>query len=155
MKKQTIDLCEISEDSFVEWLEMGLSLWPQAKKEDLEREFRMELKSGEHKHFIVKNDCNEFVGFINLSIRNDYVQGSLTSPVVYIEGIFVKAEFRNQGIAKQLVVQAEKWAQEKGYTEIGSDTELSNVDSQQFHIKVGFEKAGVIVHFVKKIEDYD
>lgn len=35
-----------------------------------------------------------------ISLRNDYVEG--TSPVPYIEGFYVKSEFRNKSVAKKL-----------------------------------------------------
>lgn len=147
-----MNFCEISEDNFNEWLLMGIALWPHYKKNKLKKIFRSELKSDKNKHFLMQNKDGEYMGFINLSLRSDYVQGASTSPVGYVEGIYVKPRYRKQGVAKELVKQAEKWAKKQGCKELGSDTELSNTDSQKFHKKLGFKKADVIVHYIRKIQ---
>lgn len=147
-----MNFCEISKNEFNEWLSMGLALWPHAKKDALEKEFKILLASPGHKTFICKNDDTP-VAFINLSLRNDYVEGSTTTPVGYIEGIYVKPEFRNKSVAKELVEVAEKWAFQLGCKEMGSDTEIENIESQKFHKNIGFTEAGRIVSFIKKIEN--
>ncbi len=131
---------------------MGIALWPHAKKNGLEKEFRADLKSSKYKHFLAQNKDSEYLGFINLSLRSDYVQGSSSSPVGYIEGIYVKPKYRKQGVAKEFIKQAEKWAKKQGCKELGSDTELSNADSQKFHKNLGFKKADTIVHYIRKIK---
>lgn len=148
----TMKFCEISEDNFNAWVSMGIALWPQAKKKELEKEFHYELESRKHKHFLAQHENGEYVGFISLSLRSDYVEGSVSSPVGYIEGIYVKPPYRKRGVAKALIKKAENWARRKGCKELGSDTGLRNVDSQKFHKNVGFKKADIIVHYIKKIK---
>ncbi len=94
---------------------------------------------------------NEYIGFINLSIRTDYVEGSNSSPVGFVEGIYVKPEYRNKGIAKKLIIKGEEWAKSKGCTQIGSDIEMDNDISYKFHQKVGFNEANRIICFIKDI----
>lgn len=147
-----MNLCEVSDDNFSEWLAMGLALWPHHKKAELEEEFRSDLKSGKHKQWLARNGDGEYVGFVNFSLRSDYVQGAASSPVGYVEGIYVKPEYRKRGVAKALIGQAEEWAKMQGCKELGSDAELSNSDSQEFHENLGFKKAAVIVHYTRKIE---
>ncbi len=118
----------------------------------LKKEFQADLKSYKYKHFLAQNEKGEYLGFINLSLRSDYVQGSSSSPVGYVEGIYVKPKYRKQGVAKELVKQAEKWAKKQGCKELGSDTELSNIDSQKFHKNLGFKKADIIVNYIRKIK---
>ena len=72
------------------------------------------------------------------------------NPVGYIEGIYVEPEYRNKGIARELIEFSRQWSKEKGCAEMGSDCYLSNEVSRKFHNAVGFEEAGVIVHFVMK-----
>lgn len=146
-----MNFCEISEDNFDEWLSMGLALWPRAKK-TLKKEFQANLKSDKYKHFLAQNEKGEYLGFINLSLRSDYVQGASSSPVGYVEGIYVKLKYRKQGVAKELIKQGEKWAKKQGCKELGSDAELRNIDSQKFHKNLGFKKDDVIVHYIKKIK---
>lgn len=90
-------------------------------------------------------------GFAQCGLRHDYVEGTNSSPVGYLEGIFVKEEYRKQGFAKQLLNYCEKWTKEKGCSEFASDCELNNEISRQFHINLGFDEANRIICFKKKI----
>ncbi len=87
-----------------------------------------------------------------MSIRSDYVEGATSSPVAYIEGIYVKPEFQRSGIGRKLVAHGEDWGKQKGYTQIGSDTEIKNQTSIGFHLKIEFREANRIVCFLKEIE---
>lgn len=141
---------EINKDNFNEWLSMALALWPDNGKNELKDEFQKILSSTKEQAFIYKLD-NEYIGFINLSIRTDYVEGSNSSPVGFVEGIYVKPEYRNRGIAKKLIIKGEEWAKSKGCTQIGSDIEMDNDISYKFHQKVGFNEANRIICFIKDI----
>jgi len=143
---------EISRQNFDEWVLMGVALWPHHTKKEITKEFRKQLKEEKYKTFICINDTSQSIAFINLSLRIDHVEGASSSPIGYVEGIYVKPGYRKQGVAKELIKVAEKWAKKRGCKELGSDTELSNVDSQKFHKKLGFKKADTIVHFIKKIK---
>lgn len=143
--------CEISEQDFEELVSMGLSLWPHAKKDELAEEFGESILSLKHKIFLCKNDKNEPIAFIDVSLRSDYVEGSTSNPVGYVEGIYVKPGYRNRGVAKKLIKLAEDWAAKQGCKELASDAELDNIDSQKFHKKIGFKEANKIVCFIRKI----
>ena len=47
--------------------------------------------------FFIVYKKNLPVGFAQCQLRNDYVEGSSSSPVGYLEGIFVEKEFRHKG----------------------------------------------------------
>lgn len=94
---------------------------------------------------------DELVGFIFVSIRNDYVEGCSTSPVGYIEGIFVKEGYRNNGIARKLLNYSYTYFKEKNISEVGSDVLIDNIGSQKFHEAVGFTEVDRIVCYIKKI----
>lgn len=90
-------------------------------------------------------------GFAQCQLRHDYVEGTETSPVGYLEGIFVDAPFRRQGLARALLRACEQWAREKGCVEFASDCELENETSLAFHLKMGFEEANRIICFKKTL----
>ena len=90
-------------------------------------------------------------GFAQCQLRHDYVEGTETSPVGYLEGIYVREADRGKGIARKLLSACEDWAREQGCTEFASDCELTNTESQEFHRAVGFEEANRIVAFVRRI----
>ena len=94
---------------------------------------------------------DEAVGFAQCQLRYDYVEGTESSPVGYLEGIFIAEGYRGKGFAKELLGECQKWAREKGCTEFASDCELDNVTSQQFHMAMGFEEANRVICFTKKL----
>jgi aminoglycoside 6'-N-acetyltransferase I len=137
-----------------DWVTMSLKLWPGHSQVELTRECSEILKSQNEQSYIVRDETGNAIAFINLSLRFDYVPGSTRSPVAYVEGIFVEEQHRHLGIAKQLIRQAEKWAQERHCTELASDTLIENTESRQFHLKVGFKEVERIVAFIKPLERY-
>jgi len=86
-----------------------------------------------------------------VQLRHDYVEGTSTSPVGYLEGIYVRPAYRKQGMARKLVSACEAWAREKGCREFASDCLLDNRDSLAFHLALGFMEAGRIICFTKDL----
>jgi aminoglycoside 6'-N-acetyltransferase I len=146
-----LSITPVTEADFEEWLAMGLELWPDHPEGELRAIFRELMASPKEEDFIGRTPDGNAVGFLNLSTRTDYVEGTETSPVGYIEGIFVKEHLRKSGVGRAMVSFAERWAAAKGYTELASDAELDNVDSHRFHASVGFREGGRIVAFVKDV----
>lgn len=134
-----------------DWLDMALALWPYESKPDMLLLFDTLMASENDRMLMARTDKGIAAGFANVSIRKEYVEGSNSSPVGYIEGIYVKPEFRKQGIAKRFIELTEVWARECGCTELGSDTEIKNTESQNFHRRIGFTGESHIVHFIKAI----
>jgi len=142
---------QVSEQSFDEWLHMGLDLWPDNTADELKECF-LDLLRNEKEIAFLYRVGNAYVGFINISIRSDYVEGSSSSTVGYIEGIYVKPLYRKKGIARKLAKKAEEWSRLKGCIQIGSDIELNNKISYDFHKGIGFEEANRLICFIKNIE---
>lgn len=94
---------------------------------------------------------DELVGIVHVSLRNDYVAGTESSPVGYIEGIVVTKKRRKEGIARVLVNAAKQHSLDNGCTEIGSDVEIDNETSIKFHKRLGFVEHERVVCFSKKI----
>jgi aminoglycoside 6'-N-acetyltransferase I len=91
------------------------------------------------------------VGFAQYQLRRDYVEGTDSSPVGYLEGIYVAKVHRHKGIARDLLHACENWAKAQGCSEFASDCELTNTESLQFHLNVGFQEANRIICFTKKL----
>ena len=84
-------------------------------------------------------------------LLTEYVPGATQSPVAYVEGIYVKEEYRKQGVGKSLIQYAQQWALEHGCVELASDALLENTASYEFHTKVGFQEVERVVTFIKQI----
>ncbi len=125
-------------------------LWPHHTLEELTLEIT-ELFSREVFFLAYLNTERNPVGFCQVSLRHDYVEGTSSSPVGYLEGIFVKEDFRKKGMAKALIEAAENWAKKQGCLEFASDTSLENVASQALHEALNFKNKEIIVHYSKRI----
>jgi GNAT superfamily N-acetyltransferase len=58
---------------------------------------------------------------VEAAARTDHVNGTNTSPVGYLEGIYVVPSARRHGLARQLYQRVEAWARDQGFREMGSD----------------------------------
>ena len=130
--------------------ELALELWPDHGADKMYFDLGKIMTAGESVFFLAYEE-EKPVGFAQCQLRHDYVEGTDSSPVGYLEGIFVADGYRKQGIARHLLTACENWAKEKGCAEFASDCELSNTQSLLFHRNVGFEEANRIICFTKKI----
>lgn len=129
---------------------LAVLLWNEHTIDDLVEEFSNIIANGESQFFL--NYVNgEAVGFAQCQLRHDYVEGTSTSPIGYLEGIFVKEEYRNHGYAKELLLECENWAKQNGCKEFASDCEIGNKDSYKFHMAMNFTEANRIICFTKKL----
>ena len=87
--------------------------------------------------FFLKYENDFPIGFAQCQLRYDYVEGTKSSPVGYLEGIFVKEDYRSKGYAKELLAECETWAKENGCHEFASDCEIDNIE--QFSFSQGHE----------------
>ena len=129
--------------------EMAIQMWDSASLAELKSDFS-EIVSSTAVCFI-KYLEDVPIGFAQCSLRTDYVEGTSSSPVGYLEGVFVKEEHRNKGYAKELLLACEKWAKTRGCSEFASDCELTNINSLKFHLSMGFDEVNRIVCFSKGI----
>lgn len=126
-------------------------LWPEHDVVEMSSELADIANNEEAAVFLAICD-NEPVGFAQCQLRHDYVEGTNSSPVGYLEGIYVTPEYRHEGIASQLLCCCEAWAKTKQCKEFASDCELENTESQTFHHRLGFQEANRIVCYVKPLD---
>ena len=99
--------------------------------------------------FIARDEHAAAIGFAEASLRRDYVNGCSTSPVGFLEGLFVVPAFRRRGVARNLCRHAEDWAASLGCSEFASDVVLGNETSQRAHEALGFEETERVVYYRK------
>ena len=137
------------EDSLI-LAKMAKNIWDNETINELEKEF-IEIANNKDTSTFIKFVDDKPVGFANVCLRYDYVEGTETSPVGYLEGIYVEEEFRRRGFAGDLVKFCEKWSKEKGCQEFASDCLLENEESYKFHLAIGFMEANRIICFKKSL----
>ncbi len=129
---------------------LAAQLWEGHTQSELEHAFE-ELAENSDAACFIKYVDNQPVGFAQCQLRRDYVEGTHSSPVGYLEGIFVLKGYRKKGYARELLEACEKWALNKKCTEFASDCEMENEVSLQFHLAMGFAVANRIICFKKNI----
>jgi len=143
-------LKQATRSDVVDAASLALLLWPSHTLEELKEEMEQLIDSTGSAIFLVYAG-EEAIGFAQCQLRLDYVEGTDTSPVGYLEGLYVKENYRKQGHAKLLIAYAEQWAKNKGCQEFASDCELDNEESLAMHLRLGFTEANRIICFTKKL----
>lgn len=133
-----------------DWLSLRCELWPDcARQQQLEEMACFLADPDRYAQFIVREQDGRGVGFAEASIRTDYVNGTASSPVAYLEGLYVRPEARGKGAARQLVQAVSEWALAHGCTELASDTQPENLVSQAVHVQLGFFETERAVFYSK------
>lgn len=130
---------------------LAVLMWSNHSVDDLENEFSEIIKNGESQFFLKYENNDIPIGFAQCQLRHDYVEGTHTHPVGYLEGIFVKESYRNRGYGKELLAECEAWAKRNGCREFASDCEIDNISSLRFHKAMNFKEANRIICFTKKL----
>ncbi len=134
------------------WLQMRMALWPDATADDHRGYMAISLAQPERFLQLMMYDENRApIGFIEGSIRSDYVNGTETSPVGFVEGVYVIPSMRRKGIARHLFAAIGDWAQARGCRELASDALLENEASQRAHRALGFRETERVVYFTRKL----
>ena len=97
------------------WLELRLALWPGERREEFAAEIAALLADpGDTVNLIAWAEDGEALGFAEAALRRDYVEGCSTSPVAFLEGIYVAPDHRRKGVAAALIRAVEDWGRQKG-----------------------------------------
>ncbi|WP_423190324.1 aminoglycoside 6'-N-acetyltransferase [Alkalibacterium sp. f15] len=126
-------------------------LWPEENINALKKEMNRFHRDSTSELFICE-EIEEIIGFAHVQLRYDYVEGTISTPVGYLECIYVREAFRKQGIGKQLVEVCEDWSRFMDATEFASDVELVNEQSAEFHDSIGFKEVNRIVCYTKQLK---
>ena len=76
---------------------LALKLWPEHTRSEMEADLKEHCQAG-GVVFLAQEE-NSLIGFAQCGLRHDYVEGAYTSPVGYLEGIYVEPAFRRCGVA--------------------------------------------------------
>lgn len=131
-----------------------MALWPEGPAAIHRREMAAFLAQPDrYGPFVAYGGDGAAAGFAEVAIRTDYVNGTESSPVAFLEGIYVSPAARRQGVARRLVDAVEAWALGRGCRELASDALLDNDESHAMHRALGFAETERVVYFRKPIAD--
>ena len=133
------------------WAGLRAQLWPDQTLAEHRREALDLLAAADKPVFVAEASTGEIAGFAEASLRRDNVNGCETSPVAFLEGIFVAPGHRRAAVGRDLVAAVEAWGRAQGCRELASDALLDNLASHAFHGGVGFEETERVVCFRKRL----
>lgn len=132
-----------------EWLRMRNALVPSADHEgEIDDYFRSRHYFAV---FVHPRPDGTLGGFVEVGLR-DYAEGCRTSPVGYLEMLYVDEDLRGHGVARALVAAAEAWARERGACEMASDALIDNEAAIAMHRALGYDEVERIVCFRKTLD---
>lgn len=140
-------------DHLDQWAHLRIALWAWDTVEDHREEAEELYLAGDPDRaaFMALGDDGVVAGFAEATLRRDYVDGCETSPVVFLEGIYVRPEARLSGVALALSAAVADWGRAQGCSEYASNALLDNHDSHAFHAAIGFEETERVVFFRKSL----
>lgn len=135
------------------WALMRAALWPEETIAEHREEILGLLRRGDDDSvtLLALDAREEAIGFAEVALRHDYVNGCETSPVAFLEGIYVDPDARRRGVAAALTRAAADWGRAKGCTEMASDADIANAASHGFHAAIGFAETERVVYFRRPI----
>jgi len=150
LKAATIERCSAINQPG--WLQFRVALWPDATEDEHRGYMAISLAQPERfLQLMMYDEKRQPIGFIEGSIRSDYVNGTETSPVGFVEGVFVVPELRRHGVARRLFEAIGDWAKARGCRELASDALIENEASQRAHRALGFKETERVVYFSKTL----
>ena len=123
------------------WSELRTAFWPgtsDAHRSEIREYF--DESPGHWVCFVAVGPDGSIVGIVEVGLR-DYAERCRTSPVGYLEGIYVDPEARAAGVGRMMVAVGEQWARSHGCSEMASDRDLTNDVGGSFHEALGFVEA--------------
>jgi aminoglycoside 6'-N-acetyltransferase I len=151
-ESKAISIKKGTQSDLEDWTALRRTLWPDAAEQVLRLDAEA-LANGlkQSAFFLALTVKQEAIGFAEVRLRTDYVNGCDTSPVAFLEGIYVQPHWRRLGIARRLCDAVEDWAGALRCLELASDALLENNGSQQMHTALGFEETERVVCYRKHL----
>lgn len=150
MTEITFKIRNVRENEIGDWFRLRQLLWDGSSEDEHKSEMMDIYEHTDTQLVLVAVANNRLIGFLEASIR-PFVEDCHSDHVGYLEGWYVEPEYRQHGIGRELVREAESWARQRGATEMASDAEIGNEMSLQAHTKLGYEETSRLVHLRKDL----
>ncbi|MFT3777793.1 MAG: GNAT family N-acetyltransferase [Ottowia sp.] len=138
----------ISSIDDADWLRLRTALWPHRSVAEHRADMAgLVVRPAQSVQFLARVPGEQAVGLAEASIRSEYVNGTRSSPVAFLEGLYVAPAARGQGVARRLVEAVAQWAAGCDCVELASDARLENTLGQAAHLGLGFKETERVVCF--------
>lgn len=128
------------------WAVLRAELWPDGTIADHADDLHALLEDDRFVGMLAVED-QIVTGFAEASVRHDHVNGCDTSPVAFLEGIYVDPARRRRGVARALTRAVADWGKARGCEEFASDADQDHADAHAFHLAAGFTQTERVVFF--------
>ena len=127
------------------WVGLRTLLWPESPEDHAQEVAEFFAEPPETAVCLLAHHPDEgAIGFAEVGLRR-YAEECVTSPVGYLEGIYVREAHRRSGVGRALVDEGLAWARTLGCSEMASDRAIDDERSGHFHASVGFTEVDRIV----------
>src|SRR5436305_15316185 len=116
------------------------ALWPKSPAKEHAKELRLILGGNADlvlttpiSILIAEASDGTLLGFVEVDLRSHADGCNPSKPVGYIEGWYVAAPYRQQGVGRKLLAGAEEWARNHNCVEVACDATIDNERSQRAH----------------------
>lgn len=144
-------LTPITRANFSLWSDYRSQIYPLISREYDLAEMEILYGSDNWHCWFIEAETGTPIGLVELSLRN-IADGCLSSPVPYLEGLYLVEAQRGQGRGASVIELIKRWCIENGYSELATDAELSNVRAQHFYESLGFEQVDRVVEYRLEIK---
>ena len=126
-------------------VETGWTSISESERKELDREkwtkhilevFEKLSKRETDKIFVAEDESHAFLGYLWVGEGSNMLTGLKHG---YIYDVFVKKEFRGQGLGRTLLEKAQSYCREKGYSRILLTVCVNNVNAVGLYNKMGFK----------------
>lgn len=134
------------------WLALRRALWPHCT--DGEHYAEMAAFCAEparYAQFLARDAEGGAAGFAEASLRRDFVNGTQSAPVGFLEGLYVAPASRGRGAARALVQAAEAWARGAGCREMALDAAIDGEAAHATYRALGYAETERAVFFAKPL----
>lgn len=149
MRKRLIR--RVQDTDHAEWLRLRHALWPSdSLAEHIVEMNTISANFSQQPVFVAEAPAGGLCGLLEVAIHTS-AEGCVTNKIGYLEGWFVDAAWRGQGVGRALVAAAEAWARAQGCTEMASDTNLDYPLSPLAHARLGYQETNRLFHYRKDL----
>ena len=132
------------------WAETRFKLWDSLSVDEHLGDISEILRSERRLGYLAQLADRKPAGFAEVSIRA-YANGCTAQPVPFLEGIWVDAQHRRQGIGRALVAKITSDLLVQGFHGLCSDAGIRNRRLHQAHENSGFSETDRVVYFRKPL----
>ena len=147
---QPMTLQPITEADWACWQAFRAALYHDLDPALDGEEMRSILSRSDWHCWLVMGAQSRPIGLVEISLRN-VADGCISSPVPYLEGLYLVPECQGQGIGTRVMAHLDAWCRAEGFTELATDAELSNEQAQRFYRTLGFEEVDRVVVYRRAV----